>query len=116
MGYYRLSEARVRRVLNMPMRVEEGVAPKTVAMMAPVSTHAERRMTPLFKSGFSKNRTSSDKGEKWSQEIWVMVQDVPTGRKIISAWRYPGVSKARSEITKEMMRNEFRAFAISDKK
>jgi hypothetical protein len=38
-----------------------------------------------------------------------MVQDVPTGRKIISAWRYPGVSKARGEIT-SIMKNEYRSY------
>ncbi len=37
MAYYRLSEQRVRSVLHTPKRIEEGVAPKTVAVMAPVA-------------------------------------------------------------------------------
>ena len=37
MRQYRLSPARVRRVLHSPRRVEEGVAPKTIAAMQPAS-------------------------------------------------------------------------------
>jgi hypothetical protein len=83
MNHYRLSPARVRHVLHSPKRVEEGVAPKTVAMMQPVSIKA------------AGGRTSSTKIEAWTQEVWVMVQDVEGVRKVISAWRYPGVTKPR---------------------
>jgi hypothetical protein len=75
MRHYRLSQSRVRHVLHTPKRVEEGVAPKTIAAMQPASMKTK---------------------DTWTQEIWVMVQDTPKARKIISAWRYPGVSKARS--------------------
>ncbi|HUC01873.1 MAG TPA: hypothetical protein VMA75_03130 [Candidatus Paceibacterota bacterium] len=74
MDHYRLTPSRVRRVLHSPKRVEEGVAPKTVAVMQPASM---------------KTATT------WTQEIWVMVQDAKGVRKVISAWRYPGVTKAR---------------------
>lgn len=87
--FYKLSPARVRRVLNAPKRVEEGVAPKTVAAMQPGSV-----------------RTIGNK-DTWSQEIWVMFQDSPRERKIISAWRYPGVTKVRSLILRTMARQEF---------
>lgn len=75
MGHYRLTPSRVRRVLHSPKRVEEGVAPKTVAMMQPASM---------------KTATT------WTHEIWVMVQDTKGVRKVISAWRYPGVTRART--------------------
>jgi hypothetical protein len=110
MAYYRLSEQRVRRVLNAPKRIEEGVAPKTVAAMAPVSTHGTStniNRNPLFRRSSLSRKSGAD--EKWSQEIWVMVQDVPTGRKIISAWRYPGVSKVRGEIS-SIMENEYKSY------
>ena len=129
MGYYRLSEARVKRVLNMPERVETGVAPKTVAMMHPVSIQStgteavpwQRRGFRGAARGISKNFTQTsantlDTGKtkpKWSQEIWVMVQDIPTGRKIISAWRYPGVSKVRDEI-QDIMRSEYNEYVGKD--
>ncbi len=77
MNHYRLTSSRVRHVLHSPKRVEEGVAPKTVAMMQPVSMKMDGRK------------------ESWTQEIWVMVQDVVGARKVISAWRYPGVTKPR---------------------
>ncbi len=93
MGFYRLSQARVRRVLNSPKRVEEGVAPKTVAMMQPAS----------FK------RTIKGK-ETWTQEIWVMVQDVGPHRRVISAWRYPGVTKPRSAVIVGLVRKEYDEF------
>ncbi|MGB7957842.1 MAG: hypothetical protein WCF77_03325, partial [Minisyncoccia bacterium] len=37
MAFYKLSKQRVMRVIHSPKRVEEGVAPKTVAMMQPNS-------------------------------------------------------------------------------
>ena len=92
MMFYGLSPMRVRRVLHSPKRIEEGVAPKTVAMMQPAS----QKRTALGK-------------ESWSQELWVMVQDTPNQRKVISAWRYPGMSKVRGEIA-QFMKNEYKEF------
>jgi hypothetical protein len=74
MGHYRLTPSRVRHVLHSPKRIEEGIAPKTIAMMQPVSMKTSKT---------------------WNQEIWVMVQDADGVRKVISAWRYPGVTKPR---------------------
>lgn len=84
MRFYNLSEARVRRVLHSPKRTEEGIAPKTVAMMQVAGS------------------------EKHPYEIWVMVQDEKTRRKIISAWRYPGITKPGDELPQEILR-EIRA-------
>ena len=86
MQFYKLSPARIRRVLHSPKRIEEGVAPKTVAMMQPGTK------------------------EVWSQEIWVMFQDTPTERKVISAWRYPGVTKPRSSMTQKILRQEYQEY------
>lgn len=70
MRQYGLSEARVRRILRAPVRIEEGIAPKTVAAMQPA-------------------------GSKRPQELWCMYQDTKKARKIIVAWRYPGISPVR---------------------
>jgi predicted metalloenzyme YecM len=51
MRHYVLSEQRVKRVINSPKRIEEGIAPKTVAMM------------------------QSAGSLKHPYEIWVMVQN-----------------------------------------
>jgi hypothetical protein len=89
MNHYRLTPSRVRHVLHSPKRVEEGVAPKTVAMMQPVSIKV------------------IGKKESWTQEIWVMFQDAADVRKVISAWRYPGVTKPRDTLFLKKEYGEF---------
>lgn len=66
MMHYGISESLIKRITRFPDRREEGIAPKTTAAMKP---------------------TSSKK-----QEVWVMYTEMGTKKKIISAWRYPGVS------------------------
>ena len=100
MNYYKISPARVRRVIKSPARIEEGIAPDTVAFMQPVSY-----------------KTKNGK-RTWTQEFWVMAAQSTTNNKrqttndtkskefssskplvvgsrlrIISAWRYPGMTK-----------------------
>ena len=84
---YALSPQRIKRVIRNPRRIEKGIAPETIAVMQ-----------PLGKGTLKK---------KWSQEIWVMYQtkvknqkskikNIGSGQiKIISVWRYPGVSPER---------------------
>ncbi|MCL5016483.1 MAG: hypothetical protein M1312_02655 [Patescibacteria group bacterium] len=101
MRYYKLSESRIKRVLNYPKRVEEGIAENTVAMMQ--------------SGGTGKN----------PYEIWIMVQESKpksarskTAKekdivkrlglkekmiKIISAWRYPGVTKPGEKLPEEIL-------------
>lgn len=75
MRFYGLSEARIKRVMNHPTRLEGGIAPNTVAGMQPIT-----------------------KNIKTTQEIWVMYQDRGTTRVMITTWRYPGKSPVRGEI------------------
>ena len=84
--FYHLSLNRVKRVLIHPDRVEEGIAPETIASMQ--------------KAGSSKH----------PYEIWVMYQKIspPSSLKrfglvlprlkVISAWRYPGKSPEGKQI------------------
>lgn len=67
MRYYGLSEGRLRRILRTPSRREQGIAPRTIALMQPAGT-------------------------KKPSEIWLMYQPLIQRKRIISAWRYPGVS------------------------
>lgn len=107
MMQYGLSAQRITRVIKGYKRIEEGVAEKTVAVMQPTSTRRD------------------DKGElTWNQEIWVMYQkrdknekskikdesgEVKTvlnkknQLKIISAWKYPGMSPKNNPIPKEIL-------------
>jgi len=111
MRFYHLSKQRVRRVLNSPKRIEEGIAPNTIAMMQPAGS------------------------QKHPYEIWVMVQKNTDKRgsrtrintdsirinqrsnpyksvstKVISAWKYPGRTKPRSEITLDFLKREYEIF------
>ncbi len=84
MRYYRLSENRLKRVMKNPDRKQEGIVPGTLAVM---------------------QRTGS---KKHPTEIWIMYQKTksrsqnsrkPTEKvKVISAWRYPGISPKEEEI------------------
>ena len=73
---YRLSEQKIKTVLNNPARKEVGIAQNTSAFM-------KRNDTP-----------------KRKEEIWIMFQKKPkvSAVTIISAWRYPGISPMGKEI------------------
>ncbi len=60
-------------------------------------------------------RAGSAKKETWTQEIWVMIQDTGKVRKVISAWRYPGVTKARSAASTAFLKNEYAEFLIKQR-
>ncbi len=80
MRYYGLSEARVKRVMNSPLRVETGIAPNTIAM--------------LQKAGSVKH----------PYEIWTMIAEKKDARRVISAWRYPGRTKPGEPLPEEILR------------
>src|SRR3989344_61613 len=80
MRFYGLSESRLKRVISYPKRIEEGIAPDTVAMM------------------------QSAGSEKHPYEIWLMIQDEKKRRKVISAWRYPGKTKPGQPLPEEIMK------------
>jgi hypothetical protein len=86
MRQYALSGQKVRGVIRNPKRREVGIVPKTVAVMQPVSV-----------------KTEGGK-ETWKQEIWVLYKEEPKGKKIISAWRYPGISPKRDPIPSDILR------------
>ncbi len=80
MAYYNLSEKRIVRVLRHPNRLQQGIAENTLACMQ--------------KAGSKKHQ----------YEIWTMYQIISEEKnkikllnknkiKIISAWKYPGVSE-----------------------
>lgn len=98
MRQYGLSEQRVKRVIRSPKRIEEGIVKDTVAVMQP---------------GGTVKRDAQGK-ETWSQEIWVMYVSGTMGPKktsllgkrlrVVSAWRYPGVSPKRDPIPEDVLR------------
>ena len=127
MRFYRLSEQRVRQGLHAPQRVEEGVAPKTIAMMQPVSP-TYRYVSETVPSGAQRSRGTSSHSSKlgkreetWRQEIWVMIQQTQNSKlktknvKIISAWRYPGRTKPRSPASLEAIKSAYHEYMSKEK-
>ncbi len=100
MRYYGLTAQRILRVINNPARREEGIAENTVAVMQPASVNHKKSAKGAVPAG---RQGSASGGKIWSSEIWVMYQLVKSKYKIISAWRYPGVSSERNSIPAEIM-------------
>ena len=89
MKQYGLSKQKLLGILYRPERKEQGIAPGTTAVMKTNKSYSN----------------SLQKKKKALGEIWLMYKDVKdpsTGsgqvQKIISAWRYPGISKPGEEI------------------
>jgi len=107
MQYYGLSAQKILGVISRPKRKEEGIVEKTIAVMQPVSLKIVNGK------------------EIWKSEVWVMYQKLESRNlkletkekfshdsryklraaryKIISAWRYPGVSPKRNPIPEEIL-------------
>ena len=91
MRQYGLSEQRVRSVLHTPKRKEEGIAPNTSAVMQ--STGTKKNPTEvwvMYQETNSKSETRNPKESLNSQF------SIPKKRRIISTWRYPGISPIRT--------------------
>jgi len=100
MRFYGLSAQKVLSVIKNPERREVGIVKNTVAVMCPSPAKA----TASKPAGTTKNR----------YEIWVMMQNHITRNtkhvtkrqtKIISAWKYPGVSPKNKPIPEEILRD-----------
>ncbi len=117
MRQYGLSKQKLSGILAKPERREKGIAPGTTAVM-------KTNPTSLKLRGASKENSMLK--IKWKPirapgEIWIMYKDVRRAskygeniRKIISAWRYPGISKPGEEIPipeeirRELLKNELK--------
>ena len=80
MRQYGLSKSKLMNVLRKPERKEQGIADGTLAVMQ-------------TNKSFSKNLSAGRQGKKPAGELWLMYKDTDQDRRIISAWRYPGISK-----------------------
>lgn len=90
MRHYGISESRIKRIIRYPKRIEEGIAPNTVAVMSPFGRSPVGR-------------------QPYRGEIWVMYTIIkqPGSKqkklRIITAWRYPGRSSERDPVPKEII-------------
>ena len=86
MKQYRLSEGRIRRVLHTPTRVEEGIAPNTIAIMQPAGTSRKPSEIWVMYQTLKSTKKLSKQSKKIAKKMKI---------KIISVWRYPGQSPLR---------------------
>ncbi len=93
MKYYGVSESRVKRIIRFPSRYEEGIVPDTVAVMQPAGTKKYSEIWAMYKLVDYRQRANS------KSKILNSKQQL----KIITVWRYPGVSPKRDPIPKEVL-------------
>lgn len=95
MVYYGISESLIKRIVRFPKRKEEGVAPRTSAVMQPTSSKKQEvwvMYQPLHQTSTG-SEAAGFKGARYG----VRASPQPKVR-IISAWRYPGVSPVGKKI------------------
>lgn len=107
MQYYGLSEGRIKRIIRFPKRVEEGIAPDTVAVMQPAGTKRYQEIWVMYRlekpetinskleTGNQKRETEGAPFKKW--------QTNDARIRIITAWRYPGESPERDPVPAEII-------------
>lgn len=118
MKQYNLSAQRVSRVIRHPERIEKGIVKNTVAAMQPTSKKIKNGKNiwnqevwvmyqcsqkavvwtdsfPVFENSHSSVRGLFSQNEKRNSKSKI---------KIISAWRYPGMSPKKNPIPNEILR------------
>ncbi|MBI2064035.1 MAG: hypothetical protein HYT65_03540 [Candidatus Yanofskybacteria bacterium] len=88
MLYYGISEGLIKRIVRFPKRKEDGVAPKTIAVMQPTSSK-KQEIWVMYQLRRQQGPESYTYGKAVSSE---------EKKTIISAWRYPGVSPVGKKI------------------
>lgn len=97
MRQYGLSKQKLLGILYRPERKEQGIVPGTLAVMKTNKKFGNKNIS-LFKGRQNPPKVKSFRRAGAPGEIWLMYKDVKKQsegniRKIISAWRYPGISK-----------------------
>ena len=104
MRQYRLTEARIKRIIRSPARVEEGILENAVACMQPVGGKNYSEIWTMYVVVNEQNLHSSKlSGSKKVSDLLNSLK----GRKqlkVITAWRYPGKSPEREPIPAEILR------------
>ena len=101
MAFYGLSESRVKRILRFPQRTEKGIAPETIASMQ--TSGSKKHPYEIWVMYQIKNQIRQQ-ADKVKSANWRTKSNPPAGGKnrnqqtikqiiIISAWKYPGITK-----------------------
>ena len=116
MRQYGLSPQRVIRVIRNPERIEEGIVEKTIAVMQPASvkyknfkkTWSQEIWAMYQVRGGVNSKTQIPKTKTPHPALRATLSQIGGGGlgnkiKIISAWRYPGVSPKNNPIPEEIL-------------
>jgi hypothetical protein len=96
MKHYQLSVQLVKRIIRNPKRMEEGVAPGTVAVMQP---RGKKQVTEIWVMYIpAKRKSSKSKVQDSKDKVGLSASPRQARIRVISAWRYPGVSPVREKI------------------
>ncbi len=97
MKFYGLSEQKVRGVISRPYRTETGLAPQTTAVMQRTASKKHPTeiwvMYQLARRASTKSQITNHK-QITNPKLQILNQEQKKF-KIISAWRYPGISRPR---------------------
>jgi hypothetical protein len=101
MKQYGLSKSKLLVILRRPERKEQGIVPGTTAVMKTNQAKILFKTKQVTLKDAWKNSSAVQK--KAPGEIWIMYKDVKRQaegqiRKVISAWRYPGVTKPGEQV------------------
>lgn len=106
MLYYGISESLIKRIVRFPKRKEVGVAEKTIAVMQPTSSKKQEiwvMYQEISSSPISSLNAKRPDFASQNRESSIFVnknRDSALNPKvrIISAWRYPGISPVGKKI------------------
>ena len=112
MRQYGLSEGRIRRVINSPHRVEEGIAENTIAAMQRAGTEKNpyeiwvmiSRGANLASPSIKNNPKLSVPGSVSDSLRRSFLEKHKPSERIISAWKYPGITKAGEPLPSAILR------------
>lgn len=94
MVFYQISEQKIKTILKTPSRKEIGIAPDTSAFMKRNDTpRRKEEMWVMFCAGLPASGGAKGGQGGASSKLKVKSQKV-----MVSAWRYPGISKAGEAI------------------
>jgi len=94
MKFYGLTPQRVVRIINHPERKEEAIVPGCIAVMQSLGTKRKTEIWAMYKVIINNKQLAINK------------TTTALKKKIITAWRYPGVSPKRQVPIPEDIINE----------
>lgn len=96
MMFYGLSADRIKRVIRSPQRSEKGIAEGTIAVMQPTGSKKPSEVWVMYAQKSNKKQETRNKEDQIKNKS--LVSGRLSRKIIITAWRYPGISKIRDEI------------------